>query len=248
MPPSLLSRFDLIFVLLDTPNPEEDAIISKHILMTHAAGELRQQRESSLLSVSSIMADEAALHITPEISPELFRKYVAYARKNIFPALTSEAIEHIHEYYLALRKKGSDSKSKSIPITTRQEEAMIRLAEASARVRLSQDVMLEDAERATRLMTKCLRTVGLDPKTGEIDVSVWNSGVSQDQRTTIKMLKDIIRDRTGRHTKGEIPIGEILQDAEIKGIEKKKAASILNKMIQKGEILRPKQDHVKLVN
>jgi replicative DNA helicase Mcm len=163
---------------------------------------MRQQREVSAISISSIKAEETASHIVPEISPELFRKYVAFARKNIFPVLTEEAMGHIHSFYLSLRSMATKGKSKSIPITTRQEEAMVRLAEASARVRLSQEVTLEDAKRATELMMTCLRAIGMNPETGEMDVTVWNSGVGKDQRTAIKSVLEIIRDRSKKHAKG----------------------------------------------
>ena len=247
MPPSLLSRFDLIFILLDEPNPINDAQISEHILQTHVAGEMKQLREVSTELISSKKAELAAQHIIPEIPSELFRKYVAYARKNIFPVLTEQAIGHIHNLYLSLRAARSSSKTKSIPITTRQEEAMVRLAEASARVRLSQEVTLEDAERATGLMMTCLKTVGYDPKTGETDSSFLNSVVSKDQRSAIKTLKDIMKTRSIKHSNGIILVSEILNEAEIQGVERERAEKSLIKMVTNGDVFKPDKEHVKLL-
>lgn len=246
MPPSLLSRFDLIFILLDTPDPSKDAQVSEHILKTHMAGEMLQQRENSTGSISSHDIDLASEHARPEISPELFRKHVAYARKNIFPVLTAEAMSHIHCFYLELRKAGASSKTKSIPITTRQEEAMVRLAEASARVRLSHEVTLADAKRATRLMLSCLQAIGIDPQTGEIDATLWNSGVGKSQRDTIKIIRDILQERSKSYPAGKVPVSDVINAAELKGISKTKVESNLQKMAQKGDIIQWGTDHVKL--
>jgi len=247
MPPSLLSRFDLIFILLDTPDPAADSKISDHILKTHMAGEMLLQREKSAKSISSHDLKLASDHARPEISPELFRKYVAYSRKKIFPILSAESINHIHNFYLDLRKAGASSKIKSIPITTRQEEALIRLAEASARVRLDQEVTLEDAKRATRLMLTCLRAVGIDPKTGEMDTTVWNAGISKEQMTVIKALKDILQERSRQYQNGKVPISDVVTAAELKGISRERAEANMNKMAQKGDLIKWGSEHIKLV-
>lgn len=247
LPPSLLSRFDLIFILLDDPKEKEDAEISHHILNTHQAGELKQQRDNGNVSISSVLLEEAEKNITPEISPDLFKKYVAYAKKNIFPVMTEESKEHIHNFFMSLRRVGANSKTKSVPITHRQEEAMIRLAESSARVRLSNEVTLEDAKRATALMFSCLKNVGLDPNTGEIDSSIINSGTSLSQRNTIKILKDVMKSLSSKFPGGKIPVSEIIKKAGEQGIDSEKVESNLKKFAQRGDILKPSADHVKLV-
>lgn len=247
LPPSLLSRFDLIFILLDVPNEKEDEEISRHILNTHQAGELRQQKENGNISVSSVLLEEAEKHIVPEIPPKFFKKYVAYAKKNIFPAMNSEAKEWIHNFFMALRRAGANSKNKSTPITSRQEEAMIRLAESSARVRLSNEVTLEDAQRATKLMEIYLKTVGIDPETGEADISGIYSDVTLSQRNNIKNIKDLMGDLSGRFVKGKVPIIEIVNEAGELGIGKEKTEKIIEKMLQRGEFLKVDESHVKLV-
>jgi replicative DNA helicase Mcm (EC 3.6.1.-) len=112
LPSTILSRFDLIFVIEDKPHEERDRELAKHILKTHK---------------------EDTLHI--EIEPKLLRKYIAYARKNIHPTLTDQAMKVLEEFYVSMRSSATDEDS-PVPITARQLEAIIRLAEASARVRL----------------------------------------------------------------------------------------------------------------
>lgn len=245
--PSLLSRFDLIFVMLDTPDERIDSDVSMYMLNTHLAGELKQQRQSGIVTIDSVLAEEAERHITPDISIDLFKKYVAYAKMHIFPVLSEEAINHIHSFYMSLRKVGANSKTESVPITKRQEEAMIRLAEASARVRLSNHITIEDATRATSLMLTCLKNVGLDPKTGEIDSSIINSGTSLSQRNNIKTIKEIMKSLSTRYPDGKIPVSEIIAKARAQGIDKEKVESNLKKFAQRGDILKPSPDHVKLV-
>jgi replicative DNA helicase Mcm len=245
--PSLLSRFDLIFVMLDTPDERIDSDVSMYMLNTHLAGELQQQKQSGIVTVDSVLAEEAEKHITPEISIDLFKKYVAYAKMHVFPSLSEEAINHIHSFYMSLRKAGVNSKTDSVPITKRQEEAMVRLAEASARVRLSNQITLEDATRATRLMLHCLKNIGFDPKTGEIDSSIINSGVSLSQRNNAKIIKDILKSLSTKFPGGKIPVSEVIIKAGEQGIDKEKVESNLKKFAQRGDLLKPSADHVKLV-
>lgn len=248
LPASLLSRFDLIFLLLDEPNEKEDSEISLHILDTHQAGELRQQRENGSISVSSILLEEAEKHIVPEIPVDLFKKYVAYAKKNYYPVLTQESKNHIHNFYMSLRKKAINSKKHSIPITKRQEEAIIRLAEASAKVRLSNEIKIEDAERATALMEKYLKTVGIDPSTGEADISGISSGITLSQINAIKTIKEIMKNLGNKFSNGAIPVMELVAEAVNAGIKKERAEGTIQKLAEKGDILKINQDHVKLVN
>ncbi len=78
-------------------------------------------------------------------------------------------------------------------MTARQLEALVRLSEASARVRLSNIVTLEDAKRTIRIVMNCLKNVGVDPETGALDADILASGTSMSQRNKIKLLKDIIK-------------------------------------------------------
>ncbi|HOV52299.1 MAG TPA: minichromosome maintenance protein MCM, partial [Methanothrix sp.] len=190
--PALMSRFDLIFVLTDDPDTKRDSAIAEHILKSNFAGELSTQ-VSWNPKISQEDIDNAMTVIKPVIDPELLRKYVAYARKNIFPTLTDEAKEHFLRYYVGLRSQGQDS-NKPVPVTARQLEALIRLGEASARLRLSDKVTLEDAKRVVKILESCLRKVGVDPETGFLDADIIASGTTKSTRDRTKSVMDIIRD------------------------------------------------------
>ena len=112
LPSTILSRFDLTFVVEDKPEEEKDRSLARHILNTHK---------------------EDNMHF--EIDPELLRKYIAYARRNIHPVLTDKAMDVLEEFYVSMRNNSIDDDS-PVPITARQLEAIIRLSEASAKIKL----------------------------------------------------------------------------------------------------------------
>ncbi|MEM0149434.1 MAG: minichromosome maintenance protein MCM, partial [Candidatus Micrarchaeaceae archaeon] len=124
IPPTLLSRFDLIFPIKDILDEALDRDIAKHILTQHeAAG-------AKIADIAEYRQVEE-----PPIDSELLREYIAYARRNIFPRLQAEAIDRIESYYVELRKSGATQGA--VPITPRQIEGLVRMAEASAKTRLS---------------------------------------------------------------------------------------------------------------
>ena len=85
MPPALLSRFDLIFSMIDRPNRERDSNLALHILKTHKAGEIHEQRLRLKDSEYSEEEEEKLMKpVTPFFEPEFLRKYVAYAKRNVF--------------------------------------------------------------------------------------------------------------------------------------------------------------------
>jgi len=117
----------------------------------------------------------------------MLRKYVAYAKKKR-PQLTQEAADKIQEFYVNMRSKGGEE-GDSVPITARQLEALVRVAEASARAELADKVTEADAKRAIDILTYCLQQVGVDPETGEFDIDMMESGVSGSQRNRLQTIK-----------------------------------------------------------
>jgi replicative DNA helicase Mcm len=249
MPPALLSRFDLIFVLLDTPDHNLDTKIANHILQSHYAGELFEQREK--LPGSHITEEfvEAEMEvIEPVIQPEIMRKYVAYARKNVFPIMEEDARAYLINFYTNLRKTG-ESKNTPVPVTARQLEALVRLSEASSRVRLSNTVKLEDAKRTIRIVMNCLKNVGVDPDTGVLDADILASGTSMSQRNKIKILRDLIKKICERHPGNEgAPLEEVYTEAENEnGIDRVHAEDLIKKMVTKGDLFKPNLSHIKVI-
>ncbi|HJJ48667.1 MAG TPA: minichromosome maintenance protein MCM [Methanocorpusculum sp.] len=196
MPPSLLSRFDLIFIMKDEPNKNRDLAIANHILKSHSVGEkiMHHQRKPIEGADEEYFKKELA-PVTAEIDATLLRKYLAYAKRNCFPLLSPEANDVLVKFYTELRDvaSGDENKDKPVPVTARQLEALVRLAEASARVRLSDEITLEDAKRIVDIVRTCLEQVAYDPKTGKFDIDKIMASTSSSGRQLLRNIKEFLR-------------------------------------------------------
>jgi len=242
--PALVSRFDLIFTVTDKPDPEKDGKLADHILKTNYAGELNTQRDRIATSeFTQQQVDDVTEEVAPDIDADLLRKYIAHAKRSCFPTMTDEAKAAIREFYVDLRSKGADEDA-PIPVTARKLEALVRLAEASARVRLSDTVDEEDAERSVDIVRSCLQDIGVDPETGQFDADVVETGTSKTQRDRIKNIKGLISDIEEEFEEGA-PIEEVLDRADEIGMDASKAEDEIEKLRRKGEVYEPKQDHLR---
>ena len=223
LPPALINRFDLIFPIRDIPSREIDEKIASHVLQL-------QQRPEKL---------------TTEISSDLLRKYISYAKIRIKPVLSDAAIDEIKDFYVELRNKGQvgDEGIKPIPISARQLEALVRLAEGSARVRLSKKITREDARRSIELLKHCLMQVGFDYETGEIDIDRITTGISTSQRSRIVTIRELIKEleiTLGRN----IPIEDIVAAAADKKIDEAQVEESIERLKREGEIFEPKPGQI----
>jgi|Deesub1362A_J573_1020465.scaffolds.fasta_scaffold00099_76 replicative DNA helicase Mcm len=243
--PTLLSRFDLIFVMTDEPDTEKDRLLATHILDTHELGE-KLEMIKNLVSADFKRGaiEEEIKKIEPAIDPELLRKYIAYSKRTVFPILTRDAKDRIIDFYLSLRSRAKDS---AVPVTARQLEALVRLAEASARLRLSDKVTVEDVDRVIEIVRKSLEQIALNPETGEIDIDYAMTGTSKTQRDRIITIKKIIETLEADYQKGA-PEELIIQKAEEGGIPPAKAKDVLHKMREKGEIYSPRSGYYRVVH
>ncbi|MGZ0747379.1 LAGLIDADG family homing endonuclease [Haloparvum sp. AD34] len=242
--PALISRFDLIFTVTDQPDPDHDARLAEHILKTNYAGELNTQREELANSeFTQAEVDDVTDEVAPAIDQDLLRKYIAYAKRNCYPTMTDEAKEVIQEFYVDLRSKGADEDA-PVPVTARKLEALVRLAEASARVRLSDTVDREDAERVTDIVESCLRDIGVDPETGQFDADVVETGTSKSQRDRIKDIKQLIGEIEEEYEEGA-PVEEVLDRADEIGMDASKAEEEIENLRRKGEVYEPQQNHLR---
>ena len=165
--PTLLSRFDLIYPVLDTPEEVRDNAIADHILNTHMTQKIR----------------------TGTVTTDLFRKYISHA-KTINPRLTPEAASIIKEYYTKVR--GLANNMHTVPITARSLEALIRLSEAAARMRLSETVTPDDTRIVISIVDGCLKQIAYDAKTNVWDVDRIVCPYPKKSRDIIGRIKDAI--------------------------------------------------------
>ncbi len=244
--PALISRFDLIFTVTDEPDEEEDANLAEHIINTNYAGELHTHRENTATSnVTQEEVDNVTEEVEPDIEPELLRKYIAHAKRNCYPTMTEEAKKEIREFYVDLRAEGQGEDA-PVPVTARKLEALVRLSEASARMRLSDTVEAKDAEQVIEIVRSCLQDIGVDPETGEFDADVVETGQSKSQRDRIKNIKSLISEVEEEYDNGA-PREEVLERAEEAGMERSKAEHEIEKLRQKGDVYEPQTDHLRTV-
>jgi replicative DNA helicase Mcm len=244
MPPSLLSRFDLIFIMTDQPEQKRDLAIAEHILKAHRTGELiEQHKKTPIPGVTDEYILEQLKPVMPDIEPTLFRKYVAYAKRSCYPMLSLEAKDALVNYYLKLR--GIAEPNKPVPVTARQLEALVRLAEASARIRLSDTILQGDAERVIHIVDACLRQIAYDARTGTFDIDKVVTGISKEKRDIVRVIKDAIRDIGGEGRRAGID--QVLDAVSGKGFARDKVKEGIDMLLRHGEAMEPKNGIIQLI-
>ena len=223
LPSTILSRFDLTFVVEDKPEEEKDRSLARHILNTHK---------------------EDSMHF--EIDPELLRKYIAYARRNIHPVLTDQAMDVLEEFYVSMRNNSIDDDS-PVPITARQLEAIIRLSEASAKIKLKPEVDAEDAHQAIKLTKACLKQVGMDPETGKIDIDKVEGRPPKSERDKLRILLDVIQELEEEYG-GRAPTNILISEmADRYNVSEEKVEEFVRNLKHKGVIFEPSRGYLKVV-
>jgi replicative DNA helicase Mcm len=221
LPVTILSRFDLIFVLRDVPSKEVDSRMSEHILEIH---------RKSLSPVE------------PPIPLDLLRKYVSYA-KGIKPVLTNEALQRLKDFYLAMRSV-SETEGSPVAITARQLESLVRLAEARARAALRKEVLAEDAEAAIAIMKRSLEEVGIDLSSYKFDIDIIMTGKPKSLRdklqTVISTLTEMEKE-TGMAEKAVL-----INELEMRyKISRGEAERLIGQLLREGTIYEPREGYLK---
>ncbi len=219
IPPTLLSRFDLKFTLRDVPDGKVDRKIVEHVM--------KSRHEADL--------------IKPAIPPDMVRKYVAYAKERHSPQMTPEVSKLLKNFYVKTRSRAEGGGP--VPITLRQFEALLRLAEASAKIRLSNEITKDDANRAIRLMKDSLKDLGYDTETGGIDVDKSEGGTTFSQRSKITRILNLIDQLSG----GEreiVPLPKLRDMAAKEGIDTAEVDEIVERLKRDGTLFEPNPGYV----
>ncbi|PKK80763.1 MCM-domain-containing protein [Rhizophagus irregularis] len=224
LPPTLMSRFDLIYLVLDKIDKQADWELATHLVSLYA--------EDSPFS--------ASVNILPV---ETLAKYIHYARIHYNPIIgNDEAHKALVDAYVSLRRLGQDPRSSEniVTATTRQLESMIRLAEAHARMRLSNTVEMADVEEAERLLREAIKLSALDPETGRIDLDLITTGHGSYERRLLTVMRDAFQKMLNRRNITSINWKKALEDfneqSDVK-INEKQFETMVNSLEQEG-ILR----------
>jgi DNA replication licensing factor MCM4 len=166
LPPTLISRFDLLYLVLDKIDEDNDRRLARFLVGLYLEDRPETGAANDVIPIEQLTA------------------YISYARRRAHPTISPGAAELLVSNYVAMRQAGFDARSseRRITATTRQLESMIRLSEARARLRLSETVEADDVAEAARLIREALRESATDPVTGLIDVDLLHTGQGQQGR------------------------------------------------------------------
>ncbi len=221
LPVTLLSRFDLIFVLRDVPNKESDSKMSRHILELHRRG---------------------ASPVEAQVDAELLRKYVSYA-KGIKPVLTEEALKQLSDFYLAMRS-ASETEGSPVAITARQLESLVRLSEARARVALRKEVTAEDAGAAITIMKKSLEEVGIDLSSYKMDIDLIMTGRPKSIRDRLSIVLSTLMNM--EKVTGIVEKEALVNELETKNkIPRGEVERMISQLLREGTIYEPREGCLK---
>ena len=231
IPPTILSRFDLIFPILDVMDAVKDTKLAQYMLDTHKSAAEHGESRIQAGDVSTIPV-------------ELLRKYVSYARRNFKPVLSQEASDKIRDFYVHLREKGKADRA--VPITPRQIEGLIRMSEASAKIRLSNIVEASDAERAIKLTEYVLAQVSTDRATGKVDIDILATGRPRTaQLDKINAVIAIVKRM--QQQLGAAEIARVVEEAASEGIDEVTGRRIIEDLIYRSELYKVRAGFVKVV-
>lgn len=212
---TILSRFDCIFIVRDIRDQERDRSIARHVLGVH---------------VNAAMADNANQQ-SVDIDSQTLKKYVSYCRERCAPRLNDEAASILSGQFVTIRNRVRESlktgESQVVPITVRQLEALVRLSESLAKMRLSAEATVSDVEEAIRLFR--ISTLAAS----EADPTLRNSlGNSSEE---VKKAEDFLRRRISlRMTMNAKKVYEeaIIQGYSDESVKRAVAAMVLRHELQ----------------
>lgn len=180
LPDSLLSRFDLLFVVLDDKDPTVNGKIAERVILNHRFKKIGDKTvadidHNDVLVEPEIDQDEddkkkvyendfsnflagstkEIVSKNDTLNRDFFKKYLSYVKSSVKPVMTQDAVDFLSSSYSLLRQKGEEPdqiKDKKLPITARTLETLIRLSTAHAKLRLSAEATIEDMQAALKLL------------------------------------------------------------------------------------------------
>jgi len=220
--PPLLSRFDIIFVIKDKPEMARDDAIAQHILGTFSGSAL-----------------DECIQCKPYFDKKFLQKYIAYA-KSLNPKLeeNGDAFKTLKNFYLQTRNDARALEQGVVTATARQLDGLVRLAFASARIRLSEIVEVEDAKRSIEIIHQFMK--GFVDEEGTFDIDMIAAGTSHSQRDMIFDLMTIIQALQDGSGKKIAKLSDILDETESRAYyDRTRIITALEKMVTHGYLYHP---------
>ncbi|WP_338740394.1 ATP-binding protein [Haloplanus salilacus] len=229
VPSPLLTRFDLMFVTREREEREEIANIAGHIIDNHDV-EIRDQRG---LDVDDSLRES----VEPEVEEDVLRAYLAAARQ-LEPVFASQEVKDVLEtWYVETKTRIIAEEDREFPVTPRSAQDLIRLAEASAKLRHSETVDLVDAERATRLKGRSFRELGLETPAMEVETDEDGNLVADHAETPTAAVTEAVEELKMQSSEyGADPEAVAVAAAETSDLSVREAEALVEDMIEAGTL------------
>lgn len=218
LPPTIISRFDLIYLVEDKEDEETDREIMHHMMMTRREGMDYLNNNQDLLT------------------EDFLAKYIFYVKKHFHPKIPDHIMKVVEDKYVEMRRRG---KNGAVKITHRQGQALDRLLCAHARLRQSNTVTEYDVEKVFKIWESSMESAR-DPETGEIDVDMIMTGKPKSQRDKITILREIIEQLDRKNNNDGAVIKDVYIEAKAQDIPEQFTRKIIDEMKQKGDVYEPK--------
>jgi len=222
--PTILSRFDMIYIVKDEHNEGRDTTIARHVMKIHL------NREQSA--------------VQGEMEVETLKKFIAFSRAKCGPRLSEDTASKLGHKYVMMRTSARDhereaNKRLSIPITVRQLESIVRIAESLAKMRLAPFTTDADVEESLRLF-----------QVSTLESAMSGSLAGVEGLTAMEDQEEV--KKVERQLKQRFPIGSqvsesrIIQDFVKQRYSERSVKSVINIMIRRGELQHRMQRKVVL--
>jgi len=173
LPKNLMTRFDFIWLMIDKRNRDTDRRLAEHLVSMYSESGAKAKAEAP-------------------VDGDMFKRYVAFARRYVFPIITDEASAHLVKNYMDLRNQGGSKEV--ITATPRILESLIRISESLAKMELREEVTAADVEEAVRLIKAATYAAAVDPETGVIDMEMFISGLGAGRRKRGSQLESLLQE------------------------------------------------------
>lgn len=245
---ALLSRFDLVFILLDRSDEDLDRRLSEHIMALHSRSastsrtSVESQRENYVdtLDLSSktgrrSLAERLRGPVADPVPTELLRKYIAYARQYVQPTLSPDCSLQLQSFYLELRRKHQED---CVPVTTRQLESLIRLTEARARLELREACTVQDALDVIEIMKYSMADT-LTDEFGQLDFGRSQHGSGMSKASQARSFVSALTAEARRRETSLFTVADLKEIATDKcGIPSERFLGVLDSLNDQGFLLR----------
>lgn len=212
MPANLMSRFDFIWLMLDKRDRDMDRRLAEHLVSLYSEAGVKEQAKA-------------------QIDPDLFRRYVAFAKRWVQPIIDDAAAANLIKSYSELRNAGGSAEV--VTATPRILESLIRIAESLAKMELREVVTSSDVDEAVRLLKAATYAACVDPETGRIDMEQLVAGAGAGRRRRAKEIDALFQEVCS-----ELAKNDVITIDQLKGAMNEKLAGKNEQLMHDNEFLK----------